>query len=109
LHIAHRIAIPAVDSWFAVVVTSAPRLDLSIEGYPPPSWGYSSLGRGLVTNNTCPDSADQLSGPGRTYVPCNIDLRTSGPVLDSNDEAFKILNNISTSHTVLPYYPDDPS
>ena len=101
----HSFAIPAVDSWFGVVVTPSAQTSLSTVDFPT----NFTYGRGLVTNGTCTDSAAQLDGPGGTYLPCNIETGANGPVLYSNDQAYKILNNISESHVVLPYYPSDPS
>ncbi|RAO72582.1 uncharacterized protein BHQ10_008594 [Talaromyces amestolkiae] len=100
--------IPAVDTWFGIVTT--PVQVTQLQTITPPTKNFS---RGLINICTNSDStANSLTTTSNgvdlngDYLPCTLASGKEGNVLQSDSEAYKIMNGISQTNTVRQYSSD---
>lgn len=86
------LVIPAIDTWFGLVVV--PEEKVQLQAISPPS---HSFGRGLVSSDC---TREDLNSP------CDIVFQAPENDIVSNTEAFKVLNNVSTSNAVYQFPPN---
>ncbi|KAM0264323.1 hypothetical protein ACHAQJ_000813 [Trichoderma viride] len=84
--------IPAIDTWFGLVVI--PQEKIQLQAISSPS---HSFGRGLISSDCTKKDPES---------PCDIVFMAPENYLVSNTEAFKVLNNVSTSNTVYQFPPN---
>lgn len=87
-----------MDTWFGIVTTPVQLTQLQTIAAPT-----KTFSRGLVSS--CTNSANQVYVNG-AYLPCTLETAVGGTFLLSDDEAYRIMNGISQTHTVRAYSPD---
>lgn len=98
-----------MDTWFGIVTT--PVQVTQLQTITPPTKNFA---RGLI--NICTNSSDSTANGYTTtyngvnlngdYLPCTIAVGKEGKVLQSDSEAYQIMNGVSKTNIVKEYSSD---